>query len=142
MPLTRLQACNKSSQMLSSVLEANKMKKNASVLKTTLAAELVGIFSLFICFSASFDDFLPGTLFICCEFIQLAEVEFGTTHLQRALKDAMRQTETFLGEVQEVQECCAFLKLKYLLLFFPVYALCRVTIFSFYLCEDLNCELF
>lgn len=56
---------------------------------------LVVIFPLIHLF-ISFDVFLPGTLFICCEFIQLAEVEF--TYLHRVLRDAVKQTKTFLGE--------------------------------------------
>lgn len=59
-----LQACNKSSQMISSALEANKVKKNASELKRLLLDEFSSNISLDWSVSlVLFDVFLSGTLF-------------------------------------------------------------------------------
>lgn len=104
-----LQACNRSFQMISAVVEAHKVKKNATMLKRFLPDESSTNTSIFlVCFSDYLGGFLPGGWFICCKFIQLTEWNSNPRICtERWLGDALEQTETLLGKLQE---CRAFLK--------------------------------
>lgn len=93
--------------MISSVLEANKMKKNATMLKRFLPDEFSSNASiLFICFSDYLTSFRQV---VCLCAVKLYNSQSGIwIHIfAQSTGDAIKQTETFLGEFQE---CCAFLK--------------------------------
>lgn len=131
-----LQACNESFQVISSVLAANKVKKNASELKRLLLDE----FSSNISLDSSVS---PVLLMYFCQVLYLLWIYTTSrsgiwVHIfAQNTEKCCKATEAFWGEFEE---CCVFFKWEYLL----VPSLCPLPCDYYYLClfKGFNYDLF